>query len=280
MKKVLVVLLSVIMAAVMLTGCAGGDASQDTLAIVSTVPSTTEILFEIGCGDNVVGIDVYSTYPEAAADIEKVGDYSGFDIEKVISLDPDVVFVGTSLQADGIAALEDAGLNVVQSEATAYDDIDDMITLIGTEVCKEDEAAALIAQIDEVEASVAQAAAQIADKPTVYYVMGIGEYGNWTSGEGSFINDVIETAGGVCVTAGSESSWMEYPVEALVTADPDILIVSNIVAEDDLLAEVGYSDLTAVQNGTYYFVDPNIFERPGPRITEALEIAQGYIIGE
>jgi iron complex transport system substrate-binding protein len=307
MKRISVLLIALAMLAALMTGCAPGNnaptepaqtpvakdildenvdamgnevtsAAQDgELTIVSTAPSATEILFALGCGDNIVGIDVSSTYPEETANIEIVGDFNGFDVEKVIALNPTVVFAGNGLQHEDIAALEDAGLNVVAVEATYYEDIATSITMIGSVVGKEDEAAALNAQIAEVEKAVKEKAATFAEKPSVYYVMGIGEYGNWTSGEGSFINTIIEMAGGVPTTAGTDAEWLEYPVEDLVTSDPDILLVSNWVAEEDLVAAVGYSDLTAIKEGHYYFITPDIIERPGPRITEALETLQGDI---
>ena len=238
MKKVLWTILAVLLAFAMLTGCTPADnttsaapetstvvstetaeatpsatesPSETALRIVSTVPSATEILFELGVGDWIVGIDVSSTYPDATADIEKVGDYNGFDVEKIISLSPDVVFAGNSLQQDQIDQLENAGLHVVSVDPTYYEDIATSITLIGEEVGKADEAAALNAELEAAAQAIQAKAAEIADKPTVYYVMGIGEYGNWTSGEGSFINTVIEMCGGVCVTAGSEAAWMDLP---------------------------------------------------------------------
>lgn len=307
MKKMLLILLAVLMASAMLISCApkpDGEITpakatpvpkdlieEDTdamgkeveavdtaeLRIVSTAPSATEILFAMGLGDSIVGIDISSTYPPETADIEVVGDFNGFDIEKVIALEPTVVFAGNGLQHEDIANLEAAGLKVVASEATYYDDIAKSITLIGKTVGRETEAAALIDQIAQVEAAVKAKAAALTEKPSVYYVMGIGEYGNWTSGKGSFINSVIEMAGGVCVTAGTDKEWLEYPVEDLVTADPDILIVSQWVAEADLTAAVGYADLTAIKKGHYYFINPDIIERPGPRISEALQAIQANI---
>jgi len=247
------------------------------LRIVSTAPSTTEILFALGLGDSIVGIDVSSTYPPETANIEKVGDFNGFDIEKVIGLEPTVVFAGNGLQHEDIARLKEAGVTVVASEATYYDDIAKSITLVGSVVGKEGEAAALCEQIKRVETAVKKKAAAFEYKPSVYYVMGIGEYGNWTSGKGSFINSVLEMAGGVCVTADTESEWLEYPLEDLVTADPDVLIVSQEIAEADLKAAVGYSELTAVKNRHYYFINPDIINRPGPRITEALQTVQQAI---
>ncbi len=308
MRRLSVLLLALVMLAGMLTGCTPGNsapskpaqtpvakdilddnvdamgnevsaavADHSELTIVSTAPSATEILFALGCKDNIVGIDVSSTYPEETANIEVVGDFNGFDIEKVISLNPTVVFAGNGLQHEDIAALEAAGLNVVAVEATYYDDIAKSITMIGSVVGKKEEAAALNAQIAEVEAAVKDKAAAFAEKPSVYYVMGIGEYGNWTSGEGSFINSVIEMAGGVPTTAGTDAEWLEYPLEDLVTSDPDILLVSGSVAENDLVAAVGYKDLTAVKEGHYDFINPDIIERPGPRITQALETLQSNI---
>jgi len=304
MKKVLWTALAVLLALAMLTGCgpAGSTAStapetsaatttemaespspeespsETALRIVSTVPSATEILFALGVGDWIVGVDVSSTYPEAANGIEKVGDYNGFDVEKIISLAPDVVFAGNKLQVDLVQQLEAAGLNVVEADPTLYEDIAACITMIGEAVGRADEAAALNAQIAAVEEAIKTKAAEFTEKPTIYYVMGIGEYGNWTSGEGSFINAVFEMCGATCVTAGSAAPWMDYPPEDLVTADPDILIVSQWVAEDALKADASYASLTAVQQGHCYFINPDIIERPGPRIAEAMQLIQESII--
>ncbi len=307
MKKTMYVLLAAALIAGLLCGCAAGGSSsepsatpvpkdimdenvdamgnevtasavpEEALTIVSTAPSATEILFALGCGDKIVGVDVSSIYPEEAANIEKVGDFNGFDVEKVIALNPSVVFAGNGLQHEDIEALEKAGLRVIAVEATYYDDIAKSITMIGGVVGREEEAAALNRQIADAEKAVKEKAAAFAEKPSVYYVMTIGESGNWTSGKGSFINTIIEMAGGSPVTNDSDAEWLEYPVEDLVKNDPDILLVSSWVAEADLKAAAGYSDMTAVKNGHYYIVDPAIVELPGPRIGEALKAVQGHI---
>jgi len=111
----------------------------ETLTIVSTAASITEVLFALGCGEDIIGVDLYSNYPDQALEIEKIGDFNGFDIEKVISLNPDIVFAGNGLQHEQILALTDAGLNVVSVEPTYYEDIETSITLIGKQVGKEKE---------------------------------------------------------------------------------------------------------------------------------------------
>lgn len=250
---------------------------EEELRIVSTAPSATEILFALGCGGSIVGVDAASTYPAEAANIEKVGDFNGFDVEKVVSLNPTVVFAGNTLQQDEIRSLKNAGLSVVAVEATYYEDIAASITMIGGAVGRQAQAAALNEELAAVEAAVKEKAAGFAKKPSVYYVMSLGDGGNWTSGEGSFINSVLEMAGGAPVTAGTASEWLDYPPEDLVTADPDLLIVSSWVSEDDLKAAMGYKDLTAVKQGRYCFLNADIIERPGPRISEALQAVQAGI---
>jgi len=252
----------------------------ETLTIVSTAASITEVLFALGCGEDIIGVDLYSNYPDQALEIEKIGDFNGFDIEKVISLNPDIVFAGNGLQHEQILALTDAGLNVVSVEPTYYEDIETSITLIGKQVGKEKEAEELVQRIKATENEVLAKAKSLEENQTVYYVMGIGDYGNWTSGEGSFINSVMEMAGGICITQGSELEWIDYPVEDLISNDPDVLIVSNWVLEEDLLNDPSYKDLTAIKEGNYYYINPDIIERPGPRIGEAMKQIQEYLLGE
>jgi len=279
-KKTSLFILVLVILLASLTGCQWIESNQE-VNIVSTVPSVTEILFALGCGDDIVGVDAFSNYPAEAMEIDQVGDYSGFDIEKVISLEPTVVFAGNKLQQEEIDTLNEFGINVIETEPTSFDDITASILEIGTAVGKDAEAEKLTDSINAAIEDVQRQTAISSNKPTVYYVMGIGEYGNWTSGEGSFINQAMEIAGGMCVTNGPDMApWMNYPLEDLILADPDILIVSQFVMEADLLADATYAELTAVKEGNYYFINPDIIERPGPRIVEALKLMQVFIIGE
>ena len=80
--------------------------------IASLSPSCTEILFELGLGDKVVGVSNWCTYPAAAQSIEKIGDTNSGNVEKIIELDADVVFVSGQTAADSVSALNEAGINV------------------------------------------------------------------------------------------------------------------------------------------------------------------------
>ena len=257
---------------------AAESSDDSTLRIVSTVPSATEILFALGCGEQIVGIDVSSTYPAETAEIEKVGDYNGFDVETIISLEPDVVFVGYTIQDAQVEQLQNAGIHTSAVEARALSDLSESILTIGDEVGKGDEAEALVDSIESTISTVKETALSMTNSPSVYYVMGFGEYGNWTSGEGSFINDMIEAAGGTCVTADAANAWIEYPMEDLILADPDILLVSSYISLDDLKADPAYAELSAVKNGRVFSVNSDIVERPGPRVTEAMAEIQNIFL--
>ncbi len=307
MKKTIALILALVFIAALLTSCAAAAAPQPTpvakdimdettdamgqaidtpaeftadMTIISTAPSITEILFALGVGDQIIGVDASSNYPDAANAIEKIGDYSGFDIEKVIGLAPNLVFAGNGLQHEQIATLKEAGIQVVSVEPTYYDDVAQSILLIGEQVGKTNEAQALVDSIAAVAAEVSAKSAAMASHPTVYYAMTIGDSGYWTSGKGTFINTIIEMAGGVCVTAGSDVEWPEYSAEDLIAAEPDVLIVSSWVSEEALLSDPVMSQLSAVKNGNYLFISDDLINRPGPRIGETMTIIQNFLLGE
>lgn len=237
--------------------------------IVSLAPSATEILFALGVGDKIVGVDAYSDYPEETKAIEIVGDYNGPDIEKIVSLNPDIVFCGNTLQEEQIGELEKLGLTVVATEAVAFEDIQKSIEMIGDIVGKQEAAKAVVDSINSAVEKAGQNAPK--EEKTVYYAMSYGDMGNWTSGPGSFINTMIELAGGVPVTKDATDSWLEYPVEDLVSQDPDIILVSSDMGSvEDITKVQGYSDLTAVKNGKVYQMEANVISRPGPRIADAI----------
>lgn len=297
-KKALNLVLAVMLAAVMLAACAPApdkppaqspaqvtDMLERNVAIggapdtiVSLVPSTTEILFALGAGDKIKGVDAFSNYPAETAQIEKAGDFNGPDMEKIAALKPDVVFAGY-INKDTVMALEKLGITVVVTEAKNYDGIYESIALIAQVLGKKSEGDALIKSTKDKVDGVAKKAAAFTKHPSVYYVISFGEAGgNWTSGPGSFINTLFEKAGFTCATADGEAEWLEYPLEQLVQKDPDILLLASDVGQaEDLQKENGYKDLTAVKNGKVYVVDANILSRPGVRVGEAMELLYGIL---
>lgn len=239
--------------------------------IVSLTPAGTEIVYALGAGDKLVGVDVMSNFPKEAQNLEIVGDYNGPDIEKITALEPDVIFASSMLQKEPIDQLKELGLNVVSVEATTFEQIPESISLIGMFTGSTEKA-------DELNQSIADAVAKAketipAEQKTVYYAMSYGDNGNWTSGPGSFVNSIIEIAGGKCVTENAEFPWVEYSMEDLAAANPDIILVASDSGDVDSLSKTaGYSDLDAVKNGKVIVVDADILSRPGPRVIDAIQM--------
>lgn len=118
--------------------------------IVSLTASNTEMLCELGLEDKLIGVDSYSDYPESVKEITIVGDYTSPDIEKIISLQPDIVFASNTLQAELISQLTNAGITVAASEPTSYEQLLQSVELIGSLGGAEQEA------IEEVQARIRQ----------------------------------------------------------------------------------------------------------------------------
>ncbi len=237
--------------------------------IVSLTPAGTEIVCALGAEKQLVGIDAFSNYPQSVASLEIMGDFNGPDVEKVAAAEPDVVLAGTGLQSDAVDKLSELGIAVVVVEATTFEDIPKSIELVGKILGMEDSAKQVTEGINTVVKNAQDK--KPTEEKTVYYAMSYGDMGNWTSGPGSFINTMIELAGGKCVTENQSAPWIEYSMEDLVAANPDIILLdASMGSTEDLKLVAGYKDLDAVKNGNVYAIDADVFTRPGPRIGEAI----------
>ncbi len=249
--------------------------------IVSLTPSNTEILFALGLGDRVVGVDAYSNYPPEAAAIEaKCGDYSGPNTELIVSLKPDLVLAGNKLQTETVSTLEALGLTVLATEADAYDEIASSIRLIADAA-----GADAVPLIDEMAEKEQRILAAIADKApvSVYYAVSFGDWGDYTVGPGSFIYDLLEKIGTKPITFDSPVPWPMYSLEEIVSKNPEvILLAADEARAAEFFVQPGYKDLPAVLVGRVYTIDTDMASRPAPRVLDAMaqmaEVVYGITI--
>lgn len=239
--------------------------------VVSLTPTNTEVLYALGAGELVKGVDSYSNYPaEALENATVVGSYADTNIESVLALNPDVVFVGAgTLQEEAYAQLQEAGVVVVESESMDYASIPAAIELVA-DILNVDAQPLLTAMKDK-ETALLEAAAE-AKACTVYFALSFGEYGEWSAGPGTFIDTLITMAGGTNVMDDPEYAWPNPSLESVLAADPDVILVSGGEDMAQLFRESdAYQDLAAVKNGHVYGVDADMSNRPGPRIVDSLE---------
>ncbi len=237
--------------------------------IVSLAPSITEIIFAIECESKLVARTDWCNYPEAVMDYVSIGNIDQPDVEKIIELQPEVVILTEMTKQELALQIKDAGIPiVVVDEEDSFNGAYKCIEIVGTVLGADDKAAEVVTamktDIDSIIAKVAEA-----EKKTVYYVMGYGEYGDYTAGKGTFISDMIAAAGGINVADDTEG-WT-YSIEKLVEHNPDLLLLSLWSPTDGLKEANGYKDLTAVKEDKMFTLDDDSLQRLGPRLGEAFE---------
>lgn len=237
--------------------------------VVSMAPNITEVMFNLGVEDKLVGRTDYCDYPAEAADIVSVGTLTTPDIEKIVSLEPDVVIASTHFSEESEKKLSGLGIKVI----VLYEEYDitgvyTMIEILGTALNVNDKATKTVS---EMKSTIDETVAVIngLEAPSVYYVVGFGEYGDYTAGGDTFIGQLITLAGGNNIANGV-SGW-SYTLESLLEADPDVIIIDNNMKDAFTTAE-NYKDLTAVKNGNVYGIDKSILERQGYRNAEGTRI--------
>jgi iron complex transport system substrate-binding protein len=246
--------------------------------IISLAPSNTELLFALGAGEQTVGRDAFSDYPAEAVDVTDIGDtYSGLNTEVIVSLEPDLVLAAEITPTEQVQELEDLGLTVYWlANPTTLEGLYENIAIVGELTGNEDAAETLAADLRARAEAVAAVLEGIEERPTVFYELdGSDPAAPWTAGEGTFIDLLIELAGGINIGAVMDGQYGQLSIEEILLQDPDVILLGDAAfgVSPDLVAErAGWGDLSAVQNGQVYPFDDNLASRPGPRLIEGLEI--------
>ena len=244
--------------------------------IISLAPSNTEILFALGLGDRVVGVTDFDNYPPEVKTKPSVGGYSTPNIEEVIAMNPDLVLATEVHQAAVIPQLESQRITVVALSPQTLDDVLASITLVGKATGKVKEAAKLTAAIQQRINSVTNKTGKLSPemKPRVFYI--IWNDPLMTAGAGTFIDELINKAGGINI-AGDLTSYPTISLENVLTANPQVIIAGAGMGEGEDLpyqyatTEPRLQGTDARRNDRIYSVNTDIIGRPGPRIVDALE---------
>jgi iron complex transport system substrate-binding protein len=241
--------------------------------IIPLAPSLTEILYFLGLGDNVAGVTEYSYYPPAAREKPIVGSYVDPNIEKIISLSPDLV-IGTK---DGnlpnsVYLLEQARIPVYvvnpRNVRDSLSSIDEIGSLCGVSDKAHQLVEKLNRRLEAVEAAVASR-----ERPLVF--MQINSSPIMTVNKNTFLNDLITLAGGTNMTFDEPITYPRISIEEVIRKKPDIIIISTMEtggefekARDEWMK---WKSIPAVKNNRVYLIDSDIINRPSQRIIDGLE---------
>lgn len=294
MKKITQVFLVLTLILVMLAGCASPAAAPQAITltdglgrsvslaepaarVVSLAPSATEILFAVGAGEQVIGRDSFSNYPEAAANIQDVGGSMGdYSFEVIASLNPDLVLATEINTPEQVKALEDLGLTVYYiKNPVQLDGLFPILETIGQLTGREAEASALVKDLTARVAAVTETVAKAQTTPLVFYELdGSDPAKPWTSGPDTFMDQLIKMAGGINVGAVMQDAWAQISLEELLVQNPDLILLGDAaygVTAEQVAARSGWQTLSAVQNNAIYPFNDDTASRPGPRMVDALE---------
>jgi iron complex transport system substrate-binding protein len=248
---------------------------EEPASIISLIPSNTEIIYELGLGDKVVGLTTNDTYPEETAEVEKVGDFN-VDIEKVIALNPDLVLAHESSAASseaGFQQMRDAGIKVfIVNDAVNFEDVYDTIGIIGQLTGTTEEAEALTADMKAKIEEIKEKAATVTEKKKVYIEISPAP-DIYSVGKNTFMDVMLQTINAENAT-GDLEGWPSIDQESILERNPDVIIATYNYIEDpvgQLMAREGWADVSAIKNKQVVDVNPDLVNRPGPRVVEGVE---------
>ena len=235
--------------------------------VISLAPNITEMMFVLGAGDKLVGRTDYCDYPKEALEITSIGTLQEPDIEKIVSLEPDLVIASTHFSEESEKQLSDLGIKVlVLYEEHEIDGVYTMLETLGTVINAQEQSLKAVNDMKAVMDETKEVVSGL-EAPSVYYVVGFGEYGDYTAGGDTFISQLITLAGGENI-AKEVQGW-SYSLASLVAADPDIILIDNTMKDAFIRAD-HYKDLSAVKNGMVFGIDKSILERQGVRNAEGV----------
>ena len=218
-----------------------------------------------------MGNTTYCNYPAEAQKIQKVGDTISPNLEAIIALKPDVVFVTTASQIETFTKrLEEQRIPVFVTDPKDLEGVYRSINTVGKILGREAKAESLIAGLKKR----VEAAQEKTARATPYRVfVQISEEPLYAAGGPSFITDLIERAGGISVTANIKDAYPRLSKETALALQPDAIVISE--SDGNKGPNKVFINSPAVRNDKVFRIDGDLLSRPGPRSVDALEqIAQ------
>lgn len=251
---------------------------------ISLAPATTEILFALGLHHQIIGDTTFCDYPQAAKQIPKVGSFSEPNIEKILSLKPDIIFTTGLEQAPVVLRLEKLGLKVIVSDPKNIPELFESIIQIGKATGREQEARLLVegmrARIDIIKFMVEKIRED--KRPKVF--IEIWHDPIMTAGPGSIVDEILTLAGGKNIAYDVPRAYSRFSTEAIIERNPDVIILGYMNKDntkDAVLNRLGWQNIKAVRNKRVVSdINPNLIFRPGPRIVNGIEEIYRHLYNE
>lgn len=239
--------------------------------IITLAPNLTEIVYAVGAGTRLVGNTTFCDYPPEAKQVEKVGDTLQPNIERIIALKPDIVFVSTASQLEAFTSqLNERAIPVFVTDSHDLEGVLQSIKTLGDLLGQQEQAEKLLGDL-RARVAVVQDKVKDLQPVTVFYQVSASPL--WTAGKKSWITDLIRRAGGRSVTGDIEGEWMRYSDEAALASRPEAIIIATSDSMNGGKMEIApaLQKSPAVLNKRVYGINGDYLSRPGPRLVDGLE---------
>jgi iron complex transport system substrate-binding protein len=249
---------------------------KDIRRIISIGPSNTEILAAVGFADMIIAADTYSVKIEGLKGEIPFFSMMSPDGERIIDLDPDVIFVTMMSKAEGIDPFKmvaDAGICIVYiPSSNNLNGIKDDIRFIAGVMGAAEKGSAIITDMEKEIDRVTKIGETITDKKSVYFEISAAP-NMYSFGGGVFLNEILRLIGAENILADQES-WVTVADEVVLDKNPDVILTSVDYLNDpigEIMSRPGWSAITAVQNGDVYYINTGASNSPSHHIVKALE---------
>ncbi|MDR2492117.1 MAG: ABC transporter substrate-binding protein [Coriobacteriales bacterium] len=247
--------------------------------IVVLTASSCEIVYALGAGDKVVGRGEYCDWPSEALAKPTVQSGTNTNIEQIIALEADLLILTTMAQSPEQAKqLENAGVKVFTTDAVDIKGTYESIEQIGVLLGKETQASTIVNQM---KSSFAAVSAQKLSG-TVYFEVSPLEYGLWTAGNDTFMNEVAEMMGLENIFA-DVSGWAQISEEQVLERNPDYIVTigmyygEGLKPDEEIASRERWQDVSAVKNGAILNLANSELSRPGPRLADGAQELYSFV---
>jgi len=236
--------------------------------VVSLAPNLTESIFAVGAGDRLVGVTTFCNYPEQAKAIAKIGDTMNPNMESIVALKPDIVFVSTASQIENFTrTLEANGIAVYVMNPTSLEGVFKNLKQLGGVFGTVETADKLS---DDLQRRVKAVSEKTANPTRVTRIfVQISKEPLFTIGKESFLTSILKDVNAESVTANVETAYPKLSKETASALNPEVIILSE--SDDNLEPNDVFKNSPAIKNKRVFKVNADLLSRPGPRLVDALE---------
>ena len=243
------------------------------MRIISLAPSITEILFALGLNEEIEAVTDFCDYPEAVSKRPRVGGFINPNIEKIVSLKPDLIIaIRDGNRMGTIDRLNELAFPVYVVDPKSFDGVITTLQNIGDIVGRQENSKNIV---NEIKAKREKTAILTRSLPRPKVFFQIGYLPMITVGKGSLADELIRLAGGRSISENESLNYPPYNIEIVVQKAPEIIIMSSMESKRNYSGLIkmwqNWKSIPAVKRNAIHIVDSNIVDRPTPRIVEGLE---------